>query len=70
MNPHDLLSICGSSFLWVFILLAILAMVMRAITALFPEKESGVDEALLAAVTTAVQTAYPGTIVTKVEEIK
>jgi len=70
MGSQDLLFICASAFAMVFILLALLAVVMRIITFAFPEKISKTDETILAAMASVVSTVYPGTKITKVEEIK
>jgi hypothetical protein len=70
MQPN-LLVICVSAFAAVFVLLSFLAVVMRALVALFPaEVAAGTDAAMIAAVTSAVSVAYPGTKVTKIEEIQ
>ena len=68
MNPHDLLSICAASFLGVFIILAALAVIMRLILVVFPQRESVTEEAVLAAIATTYKTHYPGTRITRVEE--
>ena len=70
MESLDLLVICASAFVGVFILLTILALVMRFIIILFPERESADDSAMIAAVSTVLQTLYPGTKITNLEEIK
>ena len=70
MNPPDLLVICFSAFAAVFVLLAFLAVVMRLLISAFPAKIAGIDAATLAAVTAAAAYAFPGTKVTKVEEIR
>jgi hypothetical protein len=70
METLDLLSICGAAFLGVFILLSVLALVMRLILIIFPDTKAGIDAAMLAAVTTAIQTRFPGTRITRVEEVK
>jgi hypothetical protein len=62
--------VCIAAFLAVFLLLVILALAMRLLIAVFPEKVARSDPALVAAVTTAVSAAYPGMHVTKVEEEK
>ena len=67
MDSVNLLSVCGSSFLWVFILLAILAVLMKIITAIFPQKEKVTDPAVLAAISTTMASLYPGTKITKIE---
>jgi hypothetical protein len=44
---------------------------MRALIVVYPEKiAAGSDAAMIAAVTSAVSIAYPGTKVSKVEEIR
>ncbi len=72
MNPPDLLVICTSAFVAVFLLLSFLAVVMRGLMAVYPEREvvGGMDPATLAAVTAAATFAFPGTKVTNVEEIR
>ena len=67
---HSIVSICLSAFIGVFILLALLALVMRGIIMLFPEKETGVDAAVIAAVSATMNTVYPGTKITKIEETR
>nr|NIM47688.1 hypothetical protein [Gemmatimonadales bacterium] len=52
----------------VFLLLTLLAVVMRALIAVFPEKVTTTDAAVLAAVTAAVSAAYPGAKITNIEE--
>jgi len=67
----NLLVICVSAFFAVFLLLSFLAVVMRVLTIACPEKVAvGTDPAMIAAVTTAVSVLYPGTMITKVEEIR
>ena len=70
MASLELLFICASAFAAVFLLLTFLALVMRLILVIFPYKEPSSDAGLLAAVATVVATIYPGTKVTKVEEIR
>ena len=70
MNPPDLLVICLSAFVAVFFLLGFLAVVMRGLIAAFPQEVGGIDSATIAAVTAAAAYAFPGTKVTKVEEIR
>ena len=73
MESSQLLFVCLSALLAVFVLLTILAITMRILIAVFPEVAEKLvesDAALVAAVTTAVMTVYPGTKVTKVEEEK
>lgn len=70
MAEANLLVICVSAFVAVFVLLAFLAGVMRVLMAVFPEKVAGGDPALMAALAAAVSVALPGTEITKVEEIR
>ncbi len=66
----DLLVICVSAFVAVFVLLSFLAVVMRVLIGVFPQDAGGIDAATVAAVTAAAAHAYPGMNVTKVEEIR
>jgi hypothetical protein len=70
MNPPDLLVISLSAFVAVFLLLTFLALVMRILISVYPEKVSGIDAATIAAVSAAAAYAFPGTKVTNVEEIR
>ncbi len=70
MPEANLLSICATSFLAVFLLLTVLAGVMRLILVVFPQKEAETDPALLGAIASVYNSIYPGTKVTKVEEIR
>jgi len=73
MESYQLLLVCLSSLLAVFVLLTLLALTMRVLVAVFPqtiEKLARSDAALLAAITTAVASVYPGMRVTRVEEEK
>jgi hypothetical protein len=73
MNSYQLLLVCLSSLLAVFVLLTVLSVTMRILVAVFPEKfgkAAKTDAALLAAVTTAAASIYPGMRVTRVEEEK
>lgn len=69
MGSPELLVICISAFIAVFVLLAVLAVVMRLIIIIFPQKTPVGDTAMLAAVASVAATLYPGTKITKVEEI-
>ena len=70
MQSLELLLICVSAFIVVFLLLALLALVMRLIIAVFPEKVIKADSGYLAALASVMASLYPGTKITKVEEIK
>jgi Na+-transporting methylmalonyl-CoA/oxaloacetate decarboxylase gamma subunit len=63
--------ICVAAFCAVFILLAFLALVMRILINVFPEKvEEEIDAATLAAVSASLSVVYPETKITKVEQVK
>jgi hypothetical protein len=68
MGSADLLMVCISAFSAVFVLLALLALAMRGLIAVFPEKIASTDAALLAALTSVVSAVFPGSRITKVEE--
>lgn len=70
MASPNLLVVCILAFITVFVLLAVLAAIMRAISAIFPAKEIGTDPTIIAALTSAAQLIYPGTKITKIEEMK
>ena len=70
MNSPNLLVICLSAFLAVFLLLSFLAVVMRGLIAVYPERVGGIDQATLAAMTAAAAYAIPDAKITKVEEIR
>jgi len=70
MEQTNLLTICLSAFAAVFVLLTFLSALMRLIIMIFPQKISDTDTAVLAAAITTVSSIYPGTRVTKIEEIK
>jgi len=70
MESINLLVICALAFGAVFILLVVLAAVMRLILSIFPERVQESDTALIAAVTSLASALYHGTLITKVEEIK
>ncbi len=79
----NLVYTCVIAFSWVFLLLAVLAGVMKALIAIFPQtaeeaKKSiiskapvngSVDASVVVAITTAFASACPGAKVTKIEEI-
>jgi hypothetical protein len=63
-----MLLICVSAFIAVFALLTLLALAMRSLIAVFPERLAKADPALLAAVSATVSAVFPGTKITRVEE--
>lgn len=70
MGPHNLVVVCASAFAAVFLLLAFLSLVMRIIITVFPQRLSQDDAAVIAAVSATVSAVYPGTKITRFEEIK
>lgn len=70
MPSPDLLMVCVSSLIAVFVILAILAVIMRFIVALFPVKTLPHDDVIMATVAAVVAQQYPGMRITNVEEIK
>jgi hypothetical protein len=70
METIELYVICGLAFLVVFIILVFLAFLMRIIMLIFPEKVAEIDSVMIAAVAATVQTIFPGTKITKLEERK
>lgn len=68
METTELILICGIAFFVVFVILALLAFLMRTIMLIFPEKSAKLDAAMVAAVAATVQTVFPGTKITKLEE--
>ncbi len=70
MPAPELWLICVMAFCAVALLLTILAGLMRLILIAFPPQEKTTDAMMLAAVASVVTSLYPGTRVTKVEEIK
>ena len=73
---ESLLSMCVSSFAAVFLVLSFLAIVMRLLIMVFPEKVVRAvapvsdDAPIFAAISAAYAQKYPGHRVTKIEEIK
>lgn len=72
MYDQNLLMICVSAFIAVFILLTVLAIFMQILTNVFPQKiaDKRDDAAVYAAIATTMQAIYPGTKITKIEEEK
>jgi hypothetical protein len=66
----NLLLISVFAFIAVFLLLSLLAGIMRLLTVLFPGEPDGLDAAVLAAITTAAAAAHPRMRVTGIEEIR
>jgi len=70
MYSTDLFTICIAAFLTVFLILTVLSVTMRLIIMIFPQKDGGFDQPVLSAISTVYQTIYPGTKITKIEEVK
>ena len=70
MGSIDLLLICSLSLLSVFIVLSFLAIVMRIITEIFPQKSADIDTTIYAAISATAAEHFPGNRITKIEEIK
>lgn len=70
MASVDLLMICVVAFAAVFVLLSVLAVLMRIIVSIFPEKTPTGDAAVVAAISSSYQALYPGTMVSRIEEIR
>lgn len=70
MPETSLLTICGSALVAVFVLLLLLAAVIRLITLVFPSRETTVDASVIAGISAAVAAIYPGARVTRIEEVK
>ena len=69
----NLLSMCISSFAAVFTVLVFLAVTMRLIMIVFPEKKAGTGDdeaAIFAAITSSYARLYPGMKVTNIKENK
>lgn len=70
MIISDLITICVSAFVATFLILAFLAIIMRIIIFIFPEKQESGDPAVIAAITSTINRFYPNVRVTKIEELK
>ncbi|MGB6032958.1 MAG: hypothetical protein WBG01_04785 [Bacteroidota bacterium] len=67
MTTPDLVTVCFAALIAVFALLVSLAVGMRLITWLFPEREDE-DLEMYAAIAATYTSVYPGTRITKIEE--
>lgn len=70
MNSTDILTISFSAFVTVFFVLSCLAIFMNIIVKLFSVKKTDTDITIYSAIASAYQTIYPGTKITKIEEVK
>lgn len=72
MATPNLLFICGTALLAVFVVLTILAAVMQVLMRVFPHRDEpgdSLEPTLATAITEGVAAAYPGTKVTRIEEL-
>jgi hypothetical protein len=70
MDVTALFSACATAMVAVFALLGFLAAIMDVITRLFPERRASLDPVIVAAISNAVATVFPGARVTRIEEEK
>ena len=70
MDTQHLLFTCIAAFISVFFVLSVIAIFMRIILMIFPEVRKEDDAAIYAAIGAAVNNAFPGTKITKIEEVK
>lgn len=70
MDEVNLFVISLNAFVAVLILLSVLALAMRLLTALFPPPPTSSGAAATVAVVTAVSALFPGARVTRIEAIE
>ena len=70
MDSPDLILICLSAFIAVFVILLSLAVIMRLIILVFPVKIKGTDASIIAAIHSAYNLQFPATKIVKIEEVK
>lgn len=71
MTEPNLLLVCIAALSAVFAVLGGLALVMRLLTTLFPERpDTDGDAAAMSAIAAAAAQAFPGRRVTRIEEIQ
>lgn len=70
MNSYSVITVSVVAYAVAFVVLAVLALMMRLITLLFPERKNTGDPAVVAAVSATYQALFPGVTVTKLEETK
>lgn len=68
MDSPDVLTVSVVGYAIAFVVLASLAVMMRLITLLFPDRERSADAAVVAAITATYTSLSPGVTVTKIEE--
>ena len=70
MESQSLVLICISAFSAVFLVLILLSIFMRLIITFSPPEETGDDAPVMAALAATINSVYPGTQITKIEELK
>jgi hypothetical protein len=68
LDLTSLFSACLIALISVFVLLGALALIMKLITVVFPDRVASMAPVLVAAISTAVASIYPGARVTRIEE--
>ena len=69
MQSLELVFICVSAFLTVFIVLVVLAVLMQLTTYIFEAKDED-DSVIFAVLASKMNKVFPGTQITKIEELK
>lgn len=69
MEEMNLVLVCLSSFVAVFVVLIIIALVMRGLIAIFPYKDENADSAVIAAINSAYSVTHPGYRISLIKEI-
>ncbi|MFP4369518.1 MAG: hypothetical protein ACLFR2_08055 [Candidatus Kapaibacterium sp.] len=70
MASPNLIFISITAFIAVFVLLTVLATLIKATTSLFPAPEKKEDSAVIAALSTTLSSIYPGSKITMIKEEK
>jgi hypothetical protein len=70
MNSIDILTVSTIAYIIAFAILMLLAIMMRLITFVFPERKDSGSATVVAAITGTYHTLFPGGTVTKIEETK
>ena len=70
MESIDIVFISLSALITVFIILSGLAAIMQLIIRFFPVREADEDIAIYSAIASVHSSLYPGTKITKIEEVK
>ena len=70
MQSSEVLFICFSAFISVFLILTSLAIVMQVIMKLFPIKEKAEDLAVFSVMASVLSAKFPGKKITNIKEVK